>query len=105
MNPATGDKPKVNEALVPPGAKMTDAEVANLLVVKVEGLLNICHTGLAQSQRDDVAALYPPGWLAAKAPGPALAWNLRLEQVPGHLALRLTRKSFHPAGAKVVVIF
>ncbi|MGE5673006.1 MAG: DUF3231 family protein [Mycobacterium leprae] len=55
--PGTGDKPRTNEALIPPGAKFTDAEIANLLVVKVEGLLNLCHAGLGQSLRDDVGLM------------------------------------------------
>jgi len=55
--PATGDKPRANEAQIPPGAKYTDAEIANLLVVKLEGMLNTCNFGIGQSVRDDVGAL------------------------------------------------
>lgn len=54
---ASGDKPLANEADIPPGAKLTDMEVANLLVVKLEGMLNLAHFGLAQSLRDDVGVM------------------------------------------------
>jgi hypothetical protein len=55
--PTTGDKPRANEATIPPGAKMTDMEIANLLVVKLDGLLNICHYGIIQALRDDVGLM------------------------------------------------
>lgn len=55
--PTIGDKPRANEGAIPSGAKMTDAEVANLLVVKLGGLLNICHQGILQALRDDVGLL------------------------------------------------
>lgn len=55
--PTTGDKPRANEAAIPAGAKMTDTEIANLLVIKLGGLLNICHQGILQALRDDVGVL------------------------------------------------
>ncbi|HYG58771.1 MAG TPA: DUF3231 family protein [Symbiobacteriaceae bacterium] len=55
--PTTGDKPRADEAQIPPGAKFTDAEIANLLVVKIEGMVNLCHIGIAQSVRDDIGLL------------------------------------------------
>lgn len=55
--PGTGDKPRADEREIPPGAKFTDAEIANLLVVKIEGMLTTCHMGLAQSLRDDLGAM------------------------------------------------
>lgn len=58
MPPGTGDKPKANEQQVPPGAKMTDDEIANMLVVKTIGLLYLCHIGLAQGLRDDIGAMF-----------------------------------------------
>ncbi|HYF90726.1 MAG TPA: DUF3231 family protein [Symbiobacteriaceae bacterium] len=54
----TGDKPKADESTIPMGAKLTDAEVANLLVVKLEGMLTVCHTGLIQSLRPDVGRMF-----------------------------------------------
>lgn len=53
----TGDKPRANEMTIPPGAKFTDAEIANLLVVKLEGMLNICHAGIGTALRDDLGLL------------------------------------------------
>lgn len=54
----TGDKPSANEAAVPPGAKLTDHEIAHLLVVKYEGMLTLCHLGLIQSLRPDLSRMY-----------------------------------------------
>ncbi|HWI50707.1 MAG TPA: DUF3231 family protein [Symbiobacteriaceae bacterium] len=54
----TGDKPKADESAIPLGAKLTDAEIANLLVVKLEGMLTVCHTGLIQSIRPDLGRMF-----------------------------------------------
>lgn len=56
--PSSGDKPKANEREVPPGAKMTDAEIANMLIVKVNGLLLLCFMGLFSVLRDDIAGMF-----------------------------------------------
>lgn len=56
--PVTADKPKANEADVPPGAKFSDAEIANLLVVKLVNALQLCTAGLVQSLRPDVGAMF-----------------------------------------------
>ena len=58
MPPGTGDKPKANEQHIPPGAKMTDMEIANMLIVKVNGLLMFCFMGLFSALRDDLAATF-----------------------------------------------
>lgn len=58
LPPTTGDRPQSNESAIPPGARMTDLEVANLLVVKLEGMLTICHTAMLQSVRSDVAQMF-----------------------------------------------
>lgn len=55
--PGTGDKPRADERQIPPGAKFTDAEVANLLAVKIEGMLTTTHMGVSQAVRDDVGAM------------------------------------------------
>lgn len=55
--PSTGDKPRANESQIPPGAKFSDTEIANLLAIKIEGILNTCHLGIAQSVRDDVGVM------------------------------------------------
>jgi len=46
MPAGTGDKAKANEQQIPPGAKMTDDEIANMLIVKLNGLLLFCFMGL-----------------------------------------------------------
>lgn len=58
MPPGTGDKPKANEQQIPPGAKMTDMEIANMLIVKINGLLMFCFMGLFTGLRDDIAAMF-----------------------------------------------
>lgn len=58
MPPGTGDKPKANHQQIPPGAKMTDMEIANMLIVKVNGLLLFCFMGLFSGLRDDIAAMF-----------------------------------------------
>ena len=55
--PSTGEKPRASEAQIPVGAKLTDAEIANLLVVKLEGMLNLCHIGIGQALRDDLGLM------------------------------------------------
>lgn len=58
MPPGTGDKPKANEQQIPPGAKMTDMEIANMLIVKVNGLLMFCFMGLFVGLRDDISGMF-----------------------------------------------
>jgi hypothetical protein len=52
------DKPKAEAKAVPEGAKFTDSEVANMLAVKMEGLLNLANAGLAVALRDDVSGMF-----------------------------------------------
>ncbi|HWI53555.1 MAG TPA: DUF3231 family protein [Symbiobacteriaceae bacterium] len=58
MPHGTGDKPKANEREIPSGAKMTDAEIANMLIVKLNGLLLFCFMGLFSVLRDDIGGMY-----------------------------------------------
>lgn len=58
MPAGTGDKPKANEQQIPPGAKMTDMEIANMLIVKLNGLLLFCFMGLFSGLRDDISAMF-----------------------------------------------
>ncbi|MDF2626486.1 MAG: hypothetical protein K0R39_317 [Symbiobacteriaceae bacterium] len=58
MPPGSGDKPKANEQQIPPGAKMTDDEIANMVLLKTIGLLSLCHLGLAQGLRDDIGSMF-----------------------------------------------
>jgi hypothetical protein len=57
MAPISAEKAKANEREIPAGAKLNDLEIANLVVIKLEGMLMLAHTGLVQSLRDDVGAL------------------------------------------------
>lgn len=54
----TPDKPKADPRQVPVGARFSDEQVANMLVVKIQGLMQFCHEGLSRSLRDDLAHMY-----------------------------------------------
>lgn len=54
----TSDKAKADPMFVAAGAKFNDMEIANLLTVKIEGLLFSCHIGLVQSIRNDLGAMW-----------------------------------------------
>lgn len=56
--PLTTDVSKAEERLIPPGAKLTDFQVAQMLVVKVIGLLEWSHRGTVHSVRDDVSMMF-----------------------------------------------
>ncbi|HWH72559.1 MAG TPA: DUF3231 family protein [Candidatus Sulfotelmatobacter sp.] len=58
MPAGTGDKAKANEQQIPPGAKMTDNEIANMVVVKLNGLLLFCFMGQFGALRDDISAMF-----------------------------------------------
>lgn len=75
--PITADKSKANERDVPPGAKMTDSEIANLLVIKLEGMLMLAHTGVTQSLRDDFGAMFLSIYNHAVAQGFTLKKTMR----------------------------
>lgn len=51
-------KPDSNPAEVPLGAKLSDEEIANLIVGKVSGCIALCGAALAQSLRNDVGMLF-----------------------------------------------
>lgn len=57
LPPITADKPKADHHLVPPGAKLTDNEVANMFVTKVIGGVTILGQGLIQALRHDVGQM------------------------------------------------
>ncbi len=52
------DHPQADEKAIPFGAKFTDAEITNLLVAKLEGMLIVCNNALAQCLRDDITMLF-----------------------------------------------
>lgn len=54
----TTEVSKANERLIPPGAKLTDYQIAQMLVVKVLGLLEWSHRGAIHSLRDDISAMF-----------------------------------------------
>jgi len=54
----TPDKPRANPQQIPVGARLVDEQTANMLVVKVQGLLLFCHEGLSRSLREDLGAMY-----------------------------------------------
>lgn len=58
MPAGTGDKAKADEQQIPAGAKMTDNEIANMLIVKLNGLLLFCFMGLFSGVRDDISAMF-----------------------------------------------
>lgn len=52
------DHPKVEAKLVPVGARFTDEQICNMIVVKVQGLLQFCHEGIARSLRDELGVMF-----------------------------------------------
>lgn len=58
--PATASepKPKSDPQDVPHGVKFTDAEIANLLILKQVSAIGLCTTGLTQSVRKDIGAMW-----------------------------------------------
>jgi hypothetical protein len=52
------DHPNADEKAIPFGAKFTEAEIANLLVVKLEGMLLIGHNAMVQSLREDFGLMF-----------------------------------------------
>jgi len=58
MPAGTGDKAKADEQQIPSGAKMTDNEIANMLLVKLNGLLLFSFMALFGAVRDDISAMF-----------------------------------------------
>lgn len=54
----TADKAKSDPNQLPAGARLTEEEIANLLLVKVQGLLLIGHMALLESLRPDLGAMW-----------------------------------------------
>lgn len=54
----TADKAKANPAHIPAGAKLTDEEISNVLVVKAQGLLVLAHGAMLQGLRPDLSAMW-----------------------------------------------
>jgi hypothetical protein len=52
------DKPDAETGQIPVGAKFTDMEIANLLVVKLEALFTLSHMSMLQSLREDVGGMF-----------------------------------------------
>lgn len=58
LGEVTPDVPKADEREIPPGAKMIDSQIAQMIVVKVVGLAEYAHRALSTSLRDDVGAMF-----------------------------------------------
>ncbi|HYG59021.1 MAG TPA: DUF3231 family protein [Symbiobacteriaceae bacterium] len=58
LPPVTPDKPRADPQQIPVGARLVDEQIANMLVVKVQGLLLFCHEGLSRSLRNDLSTMY-----------------------------------------------
>jgi len=54
----TADKAKADPNQLLAGARMTEEEVANMLVLKAQGMLIIAHTALLQALRPDYGVLW-----------------------------------------------
>lgn len=54
----TPDHPKADAKQVPVGARFTDEQICNMIVVKVQGLLLFCHEGIARSLRDELGVMF-----------------------------------------------
>jgi hypothetical protein len=55
---ASESKPKANSSTVPPGAKMTDYEIANYISVKIVTNTALCVGNMNQSIRTDMGVLW-----------------------------------------------
>lgn len=54
----TPDTPKAKAEEIPVGARLRDVQIARMLVVKVQGLLEFAQFGLRFSERTDVGAMF-----------------------------------------------
>lgn len=54
----TPDTPKANADEIPVGARLRDVQIARMLVVKVQGLLELSQFGLRFGARTDVIAMF-----------------------------------------------
>lgn len=52
--PVTRQKPNANREMIPPGVLLTDEEIANAMMAKCLGALELVHKGMLQSLRRDV---------------------------------------------------
>lgn len=50
-------KPRADEAAIPPGAKLNDEEIANILVAKLTSAMQTIGAGMFQVLRDDVGMM------------------------------------------------
>lgn len=57
LPPITSDKGKANPGDVPQSARLTDAEIANLIVTKMGAALQLLSVSLITTFRNDVAAM------------------------------------------------
>jgi hypothetical protein len=71
------DKPKADPWQIPPGARFDDGQVANMIVIKIQGLLVFCHEGLSRSLQQDLAAMYYAFQTHVLAQGGSLASLMR----------------------------
>jgi hypothetical protein len=58
LPPVSEQKPKTDPFSVPEGAKLTDFEMANLISIKTASAIATCATGISQSIRVDVGAMW-----------------------------------------------
>lgn len=54
----TPDPPKADQSEIPPGAKLADAQIARMNMVKVLGLMDLCYQGVRFSFRSDVSVMF-----------------------------------------------
>lgn len=52
------DRPKADPSQIPPGARFSNDDIAQVLVARVQGLLSLCQAGLNQSLRDEVGQMF-----------------------------------------------
>jgi hypothetical protein len=54
----TPDAAKADERLIPGGAKITDDLLAQMVVIKLQGLMEYVYRGLSQSVREDIGSMF-----------------------------------------------
>lgn len=57
LPPVSQPKPDASAAAIPPGAKFTDEELANLVMGKISAAIVLCGQALAESLRTDVGLI------------------------------------------------
>lgn len=88
----TPDKPAADELAIPAGAKFEEVEIANLLVVKIEGLVTLANMSMLQSLRNDIATMF------LQFEGQLMPVGLKMKQVMSDKGWLVVPPNYKPPG-------